>query len=121
MKALANRQRGISFFGFIMFAIGAIFVAILGMKVIPAYVHNVQLGQIFKVIATDPAMQSASVKEVKDSFSKRASVNFITDIAADDIEITKLEGRLSLSCNYTVKIPLVANVSLLLEFNPRSS
>ncbi len=121
MKTTAGRQRGISFLGFIGIAVGVIFVAILGMKMIPAYVHNAQIGQIFKEIIADPAMQSASIREIKESYGKRADVNSITDITPDDIEISKDDGRLSLSASYVVKIPVVANITLLLEFHPSSS
>lgn len=121
MKTMAGKQRGLSFTGFILGAVGIIFVAILGMKLVPAYVHSAQVAEIFRTIAADPAMQGASVKEIRESYSKRAGVNSITDITADDIEIVQEGGQLSLSTNYSVKIPLVANITLLLEFNPSSS
>jgi len=121
MKTTAGRQRGISMFGFILIAAGVIFVAILGMKLVPAYVHNAQIQQIFKTIAADPAMQDAPIRDIKDSYYKRASINYITDITSDDIEISKSNGRLTLSASYSVKIPVSGNVSLLLEFNPSSS
>lgn len=121
MKTLASRQRGISFIGLILSATGVILVAILGMKLVPAYIHSAQVAQIFKTIAGDPAMRGASIKEIKDSFSKRADVNYITDIRAQDIDITKEEdGRLTISASYSVKIPIVGNITLLLDFNPSS-
>lgn len=118
MKTTAGRQRGISMFGFMWIAVGIIFVAILGMKLVPAYIHSAQIAEIFKQIAADPGMRDAPIRDIKESYSKRASINYITDITADDIDINKDGGRLSLSANYSVKIPLVANVTLLLEFNP---
>jgi hypothetical protein len=121
MTALAERQRGISFVGFLLLAVAVILVAVTGMKVVPAYVHSAQIAKILKTIANDAAMQGASVKEIKESYGKRANVNYITDITADDIEISKEDGKLSLSTSYTVKIPLVGNATLVLEFNPSSS
>ena len=121
MKSLASRQCGIGFFGFILIAAGVVFVAILGMKVVPPYIHSMQIAQIFRTISTDPAMQSATVKEIKESYTKRANVNYITDITADDIDISKGDGQLSLSTSYSVRIPLAGNITLLLEFNPSSS
>ncbi|MBI5005539.1 MAG: DUF4845 domain-containing protein [Nitrosomonadales bacterium] len=121
MKTLADKQRGMGFTGFILIAAGVIFVAILGMKVVPPYIHSAQIAHVFKAIASDPAMQSATTKEIQESYSKRANIDFITDITAEDIVIDKEEGRLSLSANYSVRIPLVANITLLLEFNPSSS
>lgn len=121
MKASRCKQRGIGFAGFIMIAAGFIFVAILGMKLVPPYIHNAQIAQIFKEIARDPAMQAAPISEIKLSYTKRASINYITDITTEDIEISKGDGQLSLSASYSVKIPVAGNVTLLLEFNPSSS
>ena len=120
MRAMIGKQRGMGMMGFIMVAAGIVFVAILGMKVVPPYIHSAQIGQIFKAIASDPAMQSATIKEIKESYRKRASINYITDITEEDIEIAKDGNQLSVSANYSVKIPLVANITLLLEFNPSS-
>jgi hypothetical protein len=121
MKAAACRQRGIGFVGMVMIAAGLIFVTILGMKLVPAYMHSMQIAQIFKTIARDPAMQGATISEIKDSYSKRANIGYITDITAEDIEISKGDGQLRLSVSYSVKIPVAGNITLLLEFNPSSS
>jgi len=120
MRNFRNKQLGITFSGFIMVAFVLIFVAILGMKLVPAYIHSAEISSIFKAVASDPAMQSASIKEIKDSYSRRAYINAINDISPDDIEVVKENANLSLSANYAVKIPLVANITLLLEFNPSS-
>ncbi len=121
MKTWKQRQRGISLFGFVWIAAGLIFVAILGMKMVPAYVHDAQIAQIFKTIAADPAMQTGAIRDIKESYAKRASINYITDITAEDIDISKDGGMLVLSAHYSVKIPVAGNVSLVLEFNPSSS
>jgi Domain of unknown function (DUF4845) len=121
MNATASRQRGIGFVGFILTAAGLIFVAIVGMKMVPPYIHSAQIAQIFRTIAADPAMQDASIKDIKDSYDKRANIDYISDITSADIDITKSNGRLILSTSYTVKIPVAGNVTLLLEFNPSSS
>jgi Domain of unknown function (DUF4845) len=122
MKTLASRQRGMSFIGLILSATGLILVAILGMKLVPAYIHSAQVAQIFKTIASDPGMRGASIKDIKASYSKRADINYITDIKEDDLDITKEEdGRLTISASYSLKIPIVGNITLLLDFNPSSS
>jgi hypothetical protein len=121
MKATADRQRGVSFVGFVMIVAVILFVGILGIKMVPAYLHSAQIAQIFKTIVKDPAMQGASVKEIKDSYTKRADISYVTDITAEDIEVIKGDGQLSLSTSYSVKIPVIGNVTLVLDFNPSSS
>ena len=121
MRAFADRQQGVSMVGMIFIAAGVVLVAILGLKLAPPYMHSAQIAQIFKAIASDSEMQGASIKDIKESYRKRADINYISDITEDDIDINKESGRLVLSASYSVKIPLAGNMTLLLEFNPSSS
>lgn len=121
MKAWKNTQMGVGATGLVFIIAGFLFVVILGMKIIPAYLHNAQIAKILKTIVNDPEMQAAAIKDVRASYAKRASMDYITDITADDIEVSKEDGSLSLSASYTVKIPVAGNISLVLEFNPSSS
>ena len=75
---------------------------------------------ILSTLVNDPEMQGAQSKDIRESFSKRAMMNNINVVTANDIEIVKDARGLSLSISYQVKIPLVGNASLLLEFNPSS-
>jgi len=120
-KAMPAKQRGLSFFGFIFGAVILVLVSITGLKLIPAYMEDMKISNLFTVIANDPEMQKASPRDIRMSFSKRASIDNISAINAEDIEIASEGGRLVLSASYAVKVPLVANVSLYLEFSPASA
>lgn len=120
-KAMPARQRGLSFFGFIFGAFVLVLASIGGLKLIPAYIEDAKINNLFTAIANDPEMQRAGPRDIKMSFNKRASIDNITAVKADDIEITTSGGRLVLSASYAVKVPLVANASLYLEFNPTSA
>ena len=120
-KAMPAKQRGLSFFGFIFGAVILVLVSITGLKLIPAYMEDMKISNLFTVIANDPEMQKASPRDIRMSFSKRASIDNITAISAEDIEIASDGGGLVLSASYAVKVPLVANVSLYLEFSPASA
>lgn len=121
MKIMANKQRGVSFSGFLAVVVVLIFAAIGGMKILPAYIQNNEIKGIFDTIARDPEMQGAQVKDVREAFAKRAMMNNIKVVSPADIEISKDGGKLSLSVSYVVKIPLIANATLVLEFNTSNS
>jgi hypothetical protein len=121
MKTLVGKQHGMGMASLIMIIAAALFAAILAMKLIPAYLHNLQIQKIFKTVVADPEMQNAAIKDIRASYDKRASMDYITDITADDIEISKDAGALTLSASYSVKIPVAGNMSLVLEFNPSSA
>jgi len=119
MKTIIKQQHGVTFSGFIMVAFLLVFVAIFSMKLIPAYMENGKIQKALDAIVRDPAMQNAPVAEIRDSFFKRANtMDNVTTISHNDIEISKENGRLALSATYSVKIPLAGNVKLLIEFNP---
>lgn len=118
--AMPAKQRGLSFSGFIFGAFLLVMASIVGLKMIPAYIENATIKNLFVTIANDPEMKGATVGAIKMSFSKRASIESVSVIGADDIDIEKVDGDLVLSASYPVKIPLVANISLYLEFNPSS-
>lgn len=121
MRTAKSRQQGMGFAGLIVIIALAIFAAILGMKVVPAYLHNAEIAHLLKAVASDPQMQSATAKDIHDAYSKRAMMDSITDITPEDIVIDKDSGRLVLSTSYQVKIPVAGNMSLLLEFNTSSA
>ena len=120
-KAMPAKQRGLRFSGFIFGAVILVLAITTGMKLIPAYMQDAKIGNLFTVIANDPEMQKASPREIRQSFSKRASIDSVTAINAEDIEITSNGGRLVLSASYAVKIPLAGNVSLYLDFSHTSA
>lgn len=119
--AMPSQQRGITLGGFIMLAVLLVVVSIFGLKLIPAYMQNAQIKNIFNTIVHDPEMQKATAHDIKVSFDKRADIDDIKVIKADDITIAMDQGRLVLSASYSVKIRLAGNVSLYLEFNPTSA
>ena len=118
MKTLV-KQSGVTFGGFIMVLALLGGLAIFSMKLIPAYMEDGKIQKTFDAITHDPAMQTATVGEIRESYYKRAvTMDSVTTVTENDIVIGKDGGRLTLSASYSKKIPLAGNVSLLVEFNP---
>ena len=118
--AMPSKQRGLTFSGFLFGAVILILVSITGLKLIPAYIQDATIKNVFVAIANDPEMQKASPRDIRMAFNNRSSIDDIKAITAEDIEIAKDGERLVLSANYDLKVPLAGNVSLYLEFNPSS-
>ncbi|MDD2720022.1 MAG: DUF4845 domain-containing protein [Gallionella sp.] len=119
--ALPVSQRGLSFWGFLLGAFILVLISITALKAIPAYVQNAEIKQILVEIAKDTDMREASLHDLRESFNKRAGINNITVIQGSDIDISRNDGVLVLSADYAVKVPIIANVSLYLEFSPSSA
>ena len=119
--AMPIQQRGLGFGEFLLGAFLFVLLALFGFRLIPAYMQEAKIKNIFASIAHDPEMQKASIHDIKVSFEKQTSIDSITAIKPDDVEITNENGRPVLSAKYAVKVPLAGNISLYLEFNPSSA
>ena len=118
--AIPSKQRGLSFSGFMAGAVILILASITGLKLIPAYIQDATIKNVFVAIANDPEMQKASPRDIRMAFNNRASIDDIKAITAEDIEIAKDGEQLVLSASYALKVPLAGNISLYLDFNPSS-
>ncbi|MGA7595341.1 MAG: DUF4845 domain-containing protein [Gallionella sp.] len=118
---MPDKQRGMSFGGFIFGAFLLVVCAIFGFRLIPAYIQAATIKNTFVEIAHDPNLQNASPHDIKESFDRHSSVDDITAINSGDIVISSDGATPVLSASYTVKIPVAGNISLLLEFNPSSA
>ena len=118
--AMPATQRGLSFSGFIFGAFVLVLVSITGLKLIPAYMQDAAIKSLFIAIANDPDMQKATQRTIRDSYGRRSSIDDIKAVKSEDFDISNEGGKLVLSASYAVKIPLVANISLYLDFNPSS-
>lgn len=114
------QQRGMTFGGFLFGAFLVVLFGILALKIIPAYMQDAKIKNVFMGIARDPELQKGSPTDIRVSFEKQASIEGIKIIKPSDIDISSDNGKLVLSASYTVKVPLSGNISLLMEFNPTS-
>ena len=121
ITTVAAKQRGLTLSGFIVGAFLFVIISIGLLKLLPAYIQDAKINSLFREIAHDPDMRNASPSAIKTSFDKHATIDDITAIHPDDIDISSDGDIPVLSASYAVKVPLVANISLFIEFNPSSA
>lgn len=113
---MRNKQGGVSFL--VVFLIGVVLAlaAVGGMKVAPAYMDFATAKKAIVAIAANEG-RSGSVADIRRAFDRRSAVDNITVVTPADLEIGKDGGEVVISFAYTTKIPLFANVSLLIDFS----
>jgi hypothetical protein len=87
------------------------------MKVTPAYIEFMTVKKAIKRIADNPSFNEMSKKEIISAYSKSAEIDRITAVKREDLVIEKGESGNVISAEYQVVIPIVANASVLLDFN----
>ncbi|WP_297577008.1 DUF4845 domain-containing protein [uncultured Deefgea sp.] len=114
-----KKQLGMSFFGFIIVAMAVAMALIVGFKVVPTYTQFFSIQNTVQKLAKNSAGQSPDA--IRESFDKDATIGYITDVTGKDLSITQVGGVTTIAANYEKVVPLVANVSLLFDFQIEQS
>ena len=116
-----HKQRGVSMFGFLLIAILVIMFAMLAMKLIPAYVEFFSVKKILNAMGQDSEIKSMSNAEIRNSFAKRADTGYVTVVKPAELDIERAGGNVVISTEYEYRTPLVANISLIVDFKASSN
>ena len=111
---MQSKQRGISLSGLLVILFAAIFVALLAMKLVPAYIEYGTAKNAIEAIARE--RQSATPQEVRRAFDSRAAIDDITAVKASDLDVVKEGGAVVISFAYRKEVPLFMNVGVYMDF-----
>lgn len=120
-KAINSKQAGMTFIGLVLVIAAVIFLAIIGMKVVPAYIEFSSVKNAIKYVANETGFATMSKKEIMTAFDKSASTGYITVIKGSDLIIEKDATGNVVTAEYPVTLPIVANASILLDFHATSA
>ena len=69
-RAINLKQSGMTFIGLVLVIAAIVFLAIIGMKVVPAYIEFSSVKSAIKYIANNAAFATMSKKEIASAFDK---------------------------------------------------
>jgi hypothetical protein len=94
--------------------VGLIVVALLalGFRIVPAVVEYIAIERAVQKIKNE----ATTVRDIQAAFDRHATIDDITAITSRDLDITKEGDRIVISYAYQKKIPVLDNVSLVIDF-----
>lgn len=113
IRATARRQRGLSLIGLFLVGIIVVMLIALGFKVIPAVIEYIAIERAVQKIKNE----GSTVREIQSAFDRHATIDDITSISSRDLDITKEGDRIVISYAYAKKVPVLDNVSLVIDFS----
>lgn len=117
----AAKQTGITLGGTVVAAFFLVAGLVVAFKLVPAYVEFFTIRKVLNDIAANPEYQNASSSTIRTAYARRAQVENITIVKAEDLDVAKENGNLVLSASYSTKLPLVGNVSACVDFEATTS
>ncbi len=115
--SLRSGQRGLSLFGFLFVVAMLAVVALLAMKLVPAYIEFFSVKKILATMGQEADLKSKSNAEIRSDFMKRAGVSYVTVVKPEDLRIDRGTGVPVVSAEYEFRTKLVGNVSLVVDFS----
>lgn len=122
LNSLNNRktQSGATLLGMLIVGAMVVFVALIVMKMVPAYTEYFSVKQALKAMKQE-SLSTMNKKEISNSFDRRASTGYIEVVKGSDLIIEKTAGGDTVvSVEYQVIKPVIANVSVLIDFSASS-
>ena len=124
-SGLKKRQHGITMFGFLFVAVVLVFVAMLAMKVVPAYIEFFSVKKILNTMGQESDLGSKGNAEIRNDFANRASVSYVSVVKPGDLSVDRSGGVPVVSVDYEFRTKLIGNVSLVVDFsastNPKAA
>ena len=115
----SSRQRGVTLFGLLFWAVVVGFLALIGMRVLPALNEYFTIKRAVNKIATEGLQ---TVPEIRAAFERTKQIEYsITTIGAKDLIVTKENEKVVVAFAYDKEVELVKPVFLLIKFEGRSS
>jgi hypothetical protein len=111
-----KRQRGVTFIGMLFIAGLIVFAAIIGLKLVPAYIEYATVVNHLREIARSPDARGASSREIQTMFNKRAQIDAINVVKGEDVEVEKEGEKIVLRANYSTKVKLFGNLNACIDF-----
>ena len=114
-----RKQRGLSLTSAVAWAVVLVFAALLAFKVGPAYIEYFAIKKNLKSIANDPEA-SRTKNSVQGAFALRSAVDDMHSVSPSDLQVDKDGNKVVVSASYSSRMPLFANISICIDFNPSS-
>jgi hypothetical protein len=113
-----RRQRGVTLFGLLFWAILIGVLALVAMRVLPTMNEYFTILRAVNKVAKEGG---TTVPEIRAAFQKQQDIEYsITSIGAKDLAITKENDKVVVSFAYNKEIELAAPVYLLIKYEGRS-
>jgi hypothetical protein len=116
--SIPARQRGITLFGLLFWAVFVGFFAYVLIRVVPTVAEFFTIQRAVNQIA---ASSPQTVGEARQAFDRQKEVEYsITAISGRDLTVTKENDRVVLAFAYDKQVPLFGPVFLLIKYEGRS-
>ena len=110
-----GKQRGITLTNALIGMVVLAFIALFVAKLLPSYIEYFAVKKILSSIEA-AGETKGTVRDIRLSFDRRNQIEGVQSVRSEDLEITKEGGEAVITASWSVKVPMVYNLSACVDF-----
>jgi hypothetical protein len=116
---MMRNEHGITIMGFLFVAVVVVTIALVGFRVMPAYIEYFAVKKALQTALEDAP--SGTVGEVRRAFDRKAGAGYIESVQPSDIQVARQGGVITATATWQRVLPMIGNASILLDFDATAS
>jgi hypothetical protein len=116
---MRSKQRGVTFIGWIFLLAPMALVLYCGIRLTPIYLNYLSISKSIEQTAKEADSGAVNPGLIRVTLDKRLDVEGVTGFTSSDVKIERAGDGWVMSAQYEDVFPLIANVSVLVQFDKR--
>ena len=115
---MQHRQRGMTFLGILVLVVVVGSWVYAGIRLAPKYLEYMRIAATLEKVRDEFDANPGSTEfMLRKAIERHFDIEMVEVISASDVEISKDGGAFNMRAYYDDTVPLIGNVSFLLEFD----
>jgi len=116
---MRQNERGITILGFLFVAAVVVAVALIGFRVMPAYIEYFAVQKALQTALDDSP--TGNLTEVRRAFDRKSSAGYIESVRPADVQVLRQGNLITATASWQRVLPMIGNASILLDFDASAS
>ena len=112
-----RRQQGMGLLGLLLIAMMVGFFVMSAIRIAPGYIEYLSVRDIVIRVVEEYNPEEDTFVDLRRKLADFFNTNQIKSLKAQDIEITRREGKVIVNANYEQRIPLVWRVDAVVRYD----
>jgi len=116
---MRNRQKGVTFVGWVLLLIPLAIVGYAGMRLLPVYLNYMKVAKAMEATAGEVKAASTDATAIRNTIDKHFAIDMVDYPTTKDMKITRDGGAWVIESAYDDEAPLFGNISLHVVFDKK--
>ena len=116
---MRNRQKGVTFIGWVFLLVPLAIVIYAGIRLTPVYLNYLKVSKAMESTASEAKASSTDAGSLRATLDRHFEIDMVEYPTTKDMKIARDGGAWVLECAYDDEAPLFANVSLRVVFDKK--